>query len=137
MPDSFAEPLPADVTPRTLVAAVLGMDDRRLPAGTGPESLRVVRAQDVRQHDWYVGTCPGPGALLGRNRGGRSSRSWAAKVRKSRWRPRTVALDGTNFHWRRNELVVIIPREFLPEEDWTGGSFMWKPGDLDGDGASE
>ncbi|MFG3429680.1 hypothetical protein [Streptomyces californicus] len=69
MPDSFAEPLPADVTPRALVAAVLGMNDRRLPVGTGPESLRVVRAQDVREHDWCVGTCPGPGALLGRNRG--------------------------------------------------------------------
>ncbi|WP_274036642.1 MULTISPECIES: hypothetical protein [Streptomyces] len=108
-----------------------------LPEGTGPGALRVVRAQDVREHDWYVGTYaeqadPRPG----RDRRAQTSGSWAAKVRKRFWRPGTVALDGTNFHWRRNELVVIIPRESLPEEDWTGGSFMWAPGDLDRDEAS-
>ncbi|MFE2640206.1 hypothetical protein ACFXKF_36580 [Streptomyces scopuliridis] len=137
MPE-LVELLPVIVTSRPLADNVTGVPYQQPPEGTDPGALRIVRAGDVRDYDWYLGDCEQPtAARRGIYWGVHITSSWPAKVRKLLRRPKSVALDGVNFHWRRDELVMIIPREFLPagDDDWMGGSFIWEPGDLDRDGA--
>ncbi|MFD7559764.1 hypothetical protein ACFV9E_35240 [Streptomyces sp. NPDC059835] len=102
----------------------------QFPDGTGPDALRIVRARDVRPGDWYLGACQQDSSSRSRlSYGVYSSTGFAARPRLRRWRKK-VAIDGTHFHLRADDLVMIVPGSLIPFEDWMGESFIWEAGDL-------
>ncbi|MFK0047998.1 hypothetical protein ACIQU4_28695 [Streptomyces sp. NPDC090741] len=119
-------PVIVDNSPKTKT----GQPNQHLPEGVGPDAVRIVRAADVRPGDWYLGTCQQPSPS---GSGLRYSTylpiGYSSTPRLRKWRKK-VAIDGTNYRLRADDLVIVVPRHLIPEDDWMGESFIWEPGDL-------
>ncbi|KIF05171.1 hypothetical protein PL81_14675 [Streptomyces sp. RSD-27] len=97
---------------------------RQPPTGTDMGTLRVVTATDVRPGDWVLGASDWEINELHPERLYTLTQSVACFPALPTVVNDAVALDGESLAWRPKELVLVIPREYLPADAygnrWTG-----------------
>ncbi|MER5482589.1 hypothetical protein ABT024_05145 [Streptomyces sp. NPDC002812] len=102
---------------------------RQPPTGTDMSTLRVVTATDVRPGDWVLGASDREINELHSERLYWLMQSVACFPALPAVVNDAVALDGESLVWRPNELILIIPREYLPADAYGNRLTGYRLGD--------